>query len=45
MIADAPAEEAPVEEAEVEGSVDEAPEAPEVDVEETQSSNETKEEE
>lgn len=45
VIADAPAEEAPVEEAEVEGSVDEAPEAPEVDVEETQSSNETKEEE
>ena len=40
VIADAPAEEA-----EVEGSVDEAPEAPEVDVEETQSSNETKEEE
>jgi large subunit ribosomal protein L10 len=40
VVADAPAEEA-----EVEGSVDEAPEAPEVEVEETQSSNETTEEE
>ncbi len=45
VVADAPAEEAPVEEAEVEGSVDEAPEAPEAELEETQSSNETKEEE
>ncbi len=45
VFADAPAEGALVKEAEVEGSVDEAPEAPEVHVEETQSSNETKEEE